>query len=273
MEFIDSHAHIFTLDQPLVGDRRYTPPTPATQEQYLHALASHGFARGVLVQPSFLGTNNAFMVAALQRHPERFRGVAVVDSDVPEATLDDLVAAGVVGIRLNLIGRELPELRSPQWQRFLVAIAARNLHVEVHCRAHELSSIASPILERGLQLVVDHFGRPDPARGVNDSGFRYLLTLAETGQVWVKLSGAYRNGDDGERHALEAVALLREAFGLRRLVWGSDWPHTQFETQMHYGTTVTQLHAWLPDPDERTVVIQDAPAQLYGWAAGHRNSL
>ena len=74
---IDTHAHIFELAQRMLDERRYTPPRDATLKQYLAMLDANDIARGVLVQPSFLGTDNSFMLAALRAQPERLRGIAV----------------------------------------------------------------------------------------------------------------------------------------------------------------------------------------------------
>jgi len=110
-----------------------------------------------------------------------------------------------------------------------------------------------------VDVVVDHFGLPDPELGVDDPGFRALLALASR-RVWVKLSGQYRNGPG---LAAKAMPLLRGAFGLDRLVWGSDWPHTQFERAVNYSEALAQLAAWVPDPAERGVVLADTPARLF----------
>ena len=116
-----------------------------------------------------------------------------------------------------------------------------------------------------MNVVVDHFGRPDPALGVDDPGFRALLAAGGSGRVWVKLSGAYRNGAGEVGHAVAraAVPLLRAAFGLPRLLWGSDWPHTQFEKDVTFGAALAPLQVWLPDPDERRVVLVEAPRALF----------
>ena len=65
----------------------------------------------MLVQPSFLGTDNSYLVAALKEQPQRLRGVVVVDPMIAQSELDDLSTAGVVGVRLNLIGVDLPDLK------------------------------------------------------------------------------------------------------------------------------------------------------------------
>ena len=49
------------------------------------------------------------------------------------------------------------------------------------------------LLAAGCRVVIDHFGRPDPALGIADPGFAYLLRQADSGQVWVKLAAPYRN--------------------------------------------------------------------------------
>ena len=115
--------------------------------------------------------------------------------------------------------------------------------------------------------MVDHFGRYDPKLGVDDPGFRYLLTTAKTGKVRVKLSAAYCNGsgEPGEGTAKQAAGLLLKAFGPDRLLWGSDWPHTQFEKSVRYEEKRRQLDAWVPDPQQRRKILTEAPARLYGF--------
>lgn len=265
MHATDCHAHVFDLSAPLVGDRRYTPPRSASAAQYVDQLATHGFERGVLVQPSFLGTDNRQMLAALREFGDRLRGIAVVDPDVASAELDELDAGGTVGIRLNLIGKPMPPLRDPRWQRLLKELVARGWHVEIHSHARALDALLPALVDAGVRVAVDHMGRPDPALGTDDPGFRYLLSMASTRAVWVKLSGAYRHGADGPVLAARAVPLLIDAFGLDRLVWGSDWPHTMFEESMTYGETVRRLDAWLPDAGDRAIVTAETPAGLYGW--------
>jgi predicted TIM-barrel fold metal-dependent hydrolase len=138
----------------------------------------------------------------------------------------------------------------------------------VHREARDLPQILPPLLNAGVNVVVDHFGRPDPTLGVNDPGFRFLLEAGASRRVWVKLSAAYRNGAAGAggKVALTAIPLLRNAFGTERLMWGSDWPHTQFEKSIDYERARKMLDIWLPDPDERKVVLDDTPTSLFRFA-------
>ena len=270
MTGIDTHAHVFARGLTLAEGRRYAPDYDAPVEDYLRRLDENGLSYGVLVQPSFLGTDNGFMLDALRRHPDRLRGIAVVAPDVTEAGLAELAGAGVVGIRLNLIGRPLPGLRSAPWRMLLRRAAGLGWQVELHREARDLLGLIEPLLDAGVDVVVDHFGRPDPALGVDDPGFRHLLSTADSGRVWVKLSGAYRLGaaDRGDAVARDAAFLLRDAFGPGRLLWGSDWPHTRFERAVAFRDARARLDAWLPDPAERAAVLGDVPAELFRFSPG-----
>lgn len=266
---VDCHAHVFLRDLPMPDRRRAPSGYDAPPEDYLRILDANAMTHGVLVQPSFLGSDNSYMVAALRKYPGRLRGIAVVDPSVTGEQLDLLQAAGVVGVRLNLVGLPNPDFSSAIWTRFLKELRQRHWLVEVHQLAHALQPVLDPLLASGLNIVVDHFGRPDPKLGVDDPGFHYLLAQAATRRVWVKLSAAYRNGANGrgEQVATAALPLLRAAFGLEQLMWGSDWPHTLFENSVQYADQRRLLEQWLPDGRDRRIVLADVPGKLFGFAA------
>jgi predicted TIM-barrel fold metal-dependent hydrolase len=54
-----------------------------------------------------------------------------------------------------------------------------------------------------------------------------------------------------------AGALLA-VLGPRRLVWGSDWPFTQFEKSVSFTGVVNEFRRWIPDREARD--IMDATA-------------
>ena len=265
LKAIDCHAHVFLRSLPMPDRRRAPSGYDATLADYLAQLDAHGLSHGVLVQPSFLGTDNSFLLASLAQQRQRLRGIAVVSPDIDAAELARLAEGGVVGLRLNLVGLPDPDFSSPAWQHLLRALQRMDWQVEVHQEASRLRPVLEPLLAAGVKVVVDHFGRPDARTGVDDPGFRYLLGLGESRRVWVKLSGAYRNGAQGvgEATAAAAVPLLKSAFGLDRLVWGSDWPHTLFESRQRYAAQTALLAQWLPDLSERHQVLWDTPSALF----------
>lgn len=258
---IDTHAHVFERDLPLADGRRYTPDYDALPSDYLALLDAHGLSRGVLVQPSFLGTDNRYLAQVLDAHPQRLRGVAVVDPLIGEAQLRDLERSGVTGMRLNLFGLTDPALSRQPWRALLERIHALDWHVEVHAPAERLPAVLPALLETGCRIVIDHFGRPGAAGDMAP-----LLRHAATGRVWVKLSAPYRNwADDGAGHAAarKAARALLDAFGAERLMWGSDWPHTEHRDRTCYGASLAWLAEWLDDPVLLERVLADTPSAFF----------
>ena len=259
---IDAHAHVFRRGLGLAAGRRYTPDYDAPLGRYLEKLDLNGLSHGVLVQPSFLGTNNSYLVDCLRRAPERLRGVAVVDPAAPGDELLGLQRAGVVGIRLNLVGRPLPDLGTTEWRSLLGVVRRLGWHVEVQRNASDLGIILPVLLDAGVPVVLDHFSLPDPIAGPCDPGFRALLKFGRSRRVWVKLSAPYRLGAGGEHIAGELYLRLRDAFGLERLMWGSDWPHTQFEGMQTYENSY-RLFANLIGNDVEFAAVLASPQDLF----------
>ena len=275
---VDCHAHVFLRNMPLAAARRYAPGADATPQDYLGLLDAHGVTHGVLVQPSFLGTDNRFLLEVLRAHPGRLRGVVMLDPEVSDAELAELDAAGVAGVRLNLVGLPLPDLLAPQWQAFLARLKALDWHLELHREAADLPPLLDAALRTGCRVVVDHFGRPDPRLASADPGFAALLRHADSGRLWVKLSAAYRNARGARLAAAERTPALLEAdaqaardcarqllaaFGPGRLVWGSDWPHTQHQDQTDYGRSLAALADWVPDTAQRGRILGATALELF----------
>lgn len=263
---IDSHAHVFSRDLNWVDARRYTPGYDATLAQYLKHLRAHGLSHGVLVQPSFLGTDNSYLLAALRQAPELLRGVVVLERDVSRAELNDMARLGVMGVRLNLMGKALPDFGDAAWKDFFGHIAELDWHVELHRHVEDLPSLIRQLIPFGIKLVIDHFGRPDARLGLDQTGFPELLELGLTGQIWIKVSGIYRLAGTPQQNlefARLALPLLEQSFGIRRMVAGSDWPHTQHEESIGFGTVIDQLEALQGSPQLMRALLVDSPRVLF----------
>jgi predicted TIM-barrel fold metal-dependent hydrolase len=259
---IDTHAHVFHRGLKLAPGRRYAPDHDAPLALYLEQLDRNGMTNGVLVQPSFLGTDNSYLVESLKAAGGRLRGIAVVDPAISADDLHALGRAGVVGIRLNLVGQPLPDLHAPEWKAFMASIKAMDWQVEIQRNASDLAVLVPQLIEQGVSVVLDHFALPDPKLGIADPGFQSVLKLGVSRKVWVKVSAPYRNGAAGESFAKAAYPLLRAAYGVDRLLWGSDWPHTQFEASESYAKNQQFLNELISDSNERAQVLA-SPRPLF----------
>jgi predicted TIM-barrel fold metal-dependent hydrolase len=270
---VDTHAHVFAKGLNLARSRRYAPEYDATLDTFLRHLDAHRVGHAVLVQPSFLGTDNTYLLDALDRCPDRLRGVAVVLEDLPAHAMREMQAQGIAGVRLNLVGQPLPDLASPGFKAFLRKVADLGWHVELHKEAKDLAPLIEAVLGIGARVVVDHFGRPDPAQGTSDPHFKSLLRFADSERVWVKPSAAYRSAQAGPALsrgaglARDATAQLVSAFGAQRLMWGSDWPHTQFERVTDYPQALSAFTQLGLAPAVAEAVLCTTPNAFYGFPA------
>lgn len=100
----DCHMHVFGPFErfPLAGGRAYNVPE-APLEAHERMKLQVGLERTVLVQASGYGDDNRAMLAALARLGARGRAVAVRDPRTPARELEMMHAAGVRGLRLNLV--------------------------------------------------------------------------------------------------------------------------------------------------------------------------
>ncbi len=254
---IDTHSHVFHGGLQLADSRRYAPGYDAPLDLYLQQLDDNGITHGVLVQPSFLGTDNSYLAQCVLAARGRLRGIAVVDPDVTPDDLSRLNDLGVVGLRLNLVGKPLPDFASPVWGGLLERAAKLQWQIEVQRAAIDLAALVPGLLSFGVDVVLDHYALPNAGTGAADPGFVALTKFGESRRLWVKVSAPYRIGEDSNRIAREAYLLLRDSLGRDRLIWGSDWPHTRFESAQSYAKNLAAFAEIVADKDERTEILQN----------------
>ncbi|MCS0502053.1 amidohydrolase family protein [Ancylobacter mangrovi] len=260
---VDTHVHVFERSLPLAARRRYQPDYDATAADLLGVMRPAGIARAILVQPSFLGTDNSYVIEQVLRSRGAFAGVAVIDPGMGAEDLATLRRAGIVGIRLNCIGGPAPDFSRGVHREMAERLAAAGLVIEIQAEGAQWRSIAPCLPQLPGPVLVDHFGRT-PA-GDASGGFEALLAAAaETENLWFKFSGPYRFADGA---AAGCASALLAAVGPGRVVWGSDWPWTQFEGCYRYTDTLDWLARWVPDAGARRAILTTNPARLFGLTA------
>lgn len=268
---VDTHLHAFLAQQAQTG-ARYQPTYDAHLADWQAQARACGVTHGVLVQTSFMGTDNSHLLAQLATAPNHLRGVAVVSPSAKASELASLHAQGVRGLRLNLAGSAHDMTAWAQSAALWDAVLALGWPVELHTDTGALPAVLAA-LPAALPLVLDHFAKPQAAssldatvqaiaRRVNQPAGREV-TLP---QLHVKLSAAYRlHPLLQSTEALRALANLWLAeLGPAALLWGSDWPCTNNEKFANYPVLHGQLADWLGhDAALLTQVRQHNPLALY----------
>jgi len=261
---VDAHAHVFSADAPAVAGARYRPGYAARLEDWRALWAPAGVTHGVITQVSFFGTDNRELVTAIARAPEHLCGVAGVDPDCDDTTLEALGAAGVRALRMNLAGAaDFAAYATAPWQALFARAARLGWHAEVFVDAGRAPELVAVFEGTPIALVLDHFGNPGAGERGLEATLDAAARLACTREVWCKLSAPYRlaKGLDPARLAGRWLEVL----GRDRLVWGSDWPWTRHEAGRNYGELAASVDRWLPSA-VAAAVLWDNPARLYRFA-------
>lgn len=262
----DCHCHVFgPRDQyPWAANRLYMPPD-VSLDDYLAMHRAVGIERGVLVQTGLYGNDNRFIVDAIKAHPDRLRGIALIGEDIGDKELHHLAESGVRGFRVNRTAKT--GLAFDVARKLAARTKELGWHVQFLLDVEDHPDLDTLLGGFATDVVIDHMGRPDPARGTGAPGFQALTRLLRSGRGWAKLSAPYRTSLMPPPYADMtpfAHALVEAAPD--RLVWGSDWPHVLLETEIpNDGDLVDQIAVWVPDDGLRKRILVDNPERLYGF--------
>lgn len=277
----DCHVHVIgsQADYPMVADRHYTPG-PASLSALQRHMADAGLARAVIVQPSVYGTDNRCMLDSLARMDGAGRGIAVVDQSIDDQGLQALHAGWVRGLRLNLesAGRSDPVVIRRTLAAWAERLAPLGWHLQIYASLDAIAAAAPALHGLPVPVVLDHFAMVPAGMPHDDARVQAVFGLVREGAAYVKLSAAYRiELSPGTSDATCALAQAYVDCHPDRVLWASDWPHTNREPgkgplevsayrKIGRQRLLRELQAWFPDRNGLRRALVDNPARLYGFA-------
>jgi predicted TIM-barrel fold metal-dependent hydrolase len=258
---IDTHFHVFKLDAPLNWPRSYTPQILTLRDwQQLSGLL--GIDRGVLVQPSVYGFDNSVLLEALASDSDRLRGIVVLPPTTPPDELRRLDALGVRGVRINT--RNKGGLPLDAVADFAVAFAGLDWTLQFQVNPDQLPAIAGLVPALGCPVVIDHLGFIPLGAAETATHVDALKRLLDTGRAYVKLSAPYRLGTDTDTAAFAQIAATLVQSHPHRLLWATDWPHTELWENMPDDIDLTEdALGWLANDRTRQAVFVNTPNTLF----------
>lgn len=235
---VDAHQHFWRIAR---GDYGWLRPETGPLYRDFEPgdlkvmLDDHDVRATVLVQAAPTVDETGFLLSLADEHPWIAGVVGWVDFDRPRAAVAQLAEWSAhrrfVGVRPMV--QDIPDVEwlgrpghGPVWD----AIAELGLMFDALVRPPYLESLAGLLEERPeLPCVIDHAAKPTVANG-KDGAFwvwaNWMQHLARESSAWCKVSGLITEAGPG--WSVESlrpfVDVLIQAFGPRRLIWGSDWP-------------------------------------------------
>jgi L-fucono-1,5-lactonase len=278
---VDAHHHLWNPSDP--GQDWLADPTLATIRRRFDLQDLHEAVRaGVAGRP----VTTTVVVQSVARIDETERLLATAaDDDLVAAVVGWVDLTGDVPPQLERLhsgygGRLLRGVRhlvqdesDPRWLlrddviTGLQALADADLPYDLLVRPPQLPA-AVDLARRlpGLRLVLDHAGKPQLASGDVKGWSRDVRALARAEQVVCKVSGLITEADH-QRWSVEdlrpAWDTVLEAFGPRRLLFGSDWPVCLLAASWErWSATMADFVAPL-SPDESDAVLRTTATATY----------
>ncbi len=282
----DTHTHVFgdTARFPMSPARGYTPPV-ATPAELLAMHKALGVSRVVIVTPSVYGTDNAATLYGMKEYGRGARGIAVIDDATSTSDLKSMAAAGVRGVRINVgspgatVKGEVSAGPKERLARALDRVSGMGWHVQIFSGLPVIESVEEVIARAPSPVVIDHVAGALPAGGTAQEGFAALLRLVQSGKAYVKVTHRFLpSGTSPEYKDSAAMLSILLAAKPERVLWGTDWPHTDSSRVPGRKTTdvapfekvddvgwLKRFVEMIPDGKMRELVLTENPGRLYGY--------
>jgi len=267
---VDAHCHVFGPGDefPFAPERKYTP-CDASREQLFALRDFLGFDKNVLVQATCHGTDNSALLDVLEHSDDRARGVVTVRPDVTAHELARMHELGVRGVRFNYVKRLVDPKPDDYYLTIVEKIRPLGWHVVLYFEPADLTEKRDFFASLGVPIVVDHMGRPDVTKPVDNPEFGLFLDfMRDNPDVWTKVSCPDRLTVSGSPLYSDVVPFARAIVDEfpDRVLWGSDWPHPNMKKEMpDDGILVDYVPSIATTPDLRQKLLVSNPTNLY-WS-------
>ena len=235
MEIIDAHHHLWDLD--LFQYDWMPEDNPILRQSYVPddlapILEDCSVSGSVVVQADQTVEEAKFLLKCANDFPWIKGVVGWVDLQDERVgdTLDELIGLGpLVGIRHQVEEENDQEwLLRKQTLAGLKAVSDRNLSYDLLLKPVHLKQIPSLCDELpGLRMVVDHIAKPNIVEQELQPWSDLISKLHPYKNLFCKVSGMVTEADHNNWKPQDLrpyVQIVREVFGIDRLMWGSDWP-------------------------------------------------
>jgi 2-pyrone-4,6-dicarboxylate lactonase len=268
---VDAHCHVFGPGDvfPFAPERKYTP-CDASREQLFALRDFLGFDKNVIVQATCHGADNSALLDLLEHSADRARGVVTVRPDIAFAELGRMHALGVRAVRFNYVKRLVDPKPDDYYRAIIDKVKPLGWHVVLYFEPADLAEKWEFFSSLGVPIVVDHMGRPDLTKPLDNPEFQlFVRFMRQNPQVWTKVSCPDRLSVSGSPLYSDVVPFAKtivEEFP-DRVLWGTDWPHPNMKKEMpDDGILVDYVPSIATTATLQEKLLVSNPTTLY-WSA------
>lgn len=237
MGLIDAHVHVWTDDLahyplgPGYKAEDMKPPRFTPEDLFKHTKPAE-VDRINLIQMSFYGFENRYMLDMMALYPEVFVGTAVIDvhAEAPDKQMTELAKKKVRAFRIHpRLSKQPPAkwLEPPGYEKMFAAGAKNN-----QAMSCLIDPDALPELDRMCKkypdtpVIIDHLCRIGADGTIRDKDVDALCAMAKYPRVLIKVGAFYALGKKQAPYTDLGPMIQKviKAFTVKRCMWESDCP-------------------------------------------------
>jgi L-fuconolactonase len=276
MNIVDSQVHIWTKSRPdrpwpPGGEQRAHRPEAFTADDLLKEMDAAGVRAAVLVPPSWEGDYNDVCLEAAQSHPDRFAvmgRISLCDPRGPKRLQTWRQQPGMLGLRFTFHTESQRSWLLDGTADWMWSTAEKaEIPLMILPPASMLPNLQGIIKRHpDLKLAIDHLALSRQKRG--EEGFSHLsalMSLAKFENVSVKASALpdYSLEDFPYPALHKHIRSIYEAFGPKRMFWGSDLSRLSCSYSQVIRLFTEELH-WLP-PNDKEYIMGRGLCEWLNW--------
>jgi predicted TIM-barrel fold metal-dependent hydrolase len=279
MHFIDAHVHVWTPDTahyPLAPGymKENMKPASFTPEELFKHTKPVGVDRINLIQMSFYGFDNSYMLDMMKLHEGVFSGTAVIDpfAKEPERLMGELAKKRVRAFRIHprLSQQPAEKWLQPAGYVTMFKAAARN-NQALSCLIGpdglpELDQMCSDHAD--TPIIIDHLCRIGAEGTIDDKDVTALCAMSKHKKMMVKVGAFYALGKKKAPYTDlgPLIQKVLKAFGPQRCMWESDSPF-QVQGENTYAASIDLVRKgldFLSDDDKEWLLRKTAEKFFFG---------
>ena len=231
--------------------------------------------KAILVPNVFYGYHNEYAYKAVEKYPNRFKALALVDITKGKPAADELrhlvTDDGFSGLKIdtNTALQFMPELILEDKLLEPIFMCCNDLELPVFFHLYreiDLDSIKKISDKfKKIKYIICHFGSEsvfNEPKKINDKFNQLLDLVLEKSNIWIETSSVHYNYNKEEYPFTGSCKLIEKAYGIigpEKIIWGSDYPAIlAFATYGQLTNYIVKGCKKIPDKDKEMIMGKNA---------------
>ena len=268
MNYIDSHAYVWSNDNPLNSNNNLELPPKKIEfsppELLLRNARPSSVEKFVLIQaPKYL-YDNSYIIEQIKRFPKIFKAILLIDPNNQKIT-NEISLFSKLGI--NAFRIIITKDSKVEKYNKLLKIAERNNYIISYSnQTKDLSFLRKISLKYpNLRIVLENIGNIYNSQNINEKSasikLNELCELSSNKNIYVQLSGL--NMIEFNNYKINIIKKLINSYTDKRLLWGSNYPFQILEKTYAESISIIKLICSFLSENQKNQILSKTSSKLF----------